>query len=98
MHAQSFSRVQLFVTLWILACKTLQSMGFSTQEYWNGLLFPLPWDLPNRGIEPKFSALQGDPLPLSHLGSQVNVYVWLIHSAVQQTVTQHCKATTPIHN
>ena len=88
-----FSRVQLFVTLWILACQTPWCMGFSMQEYWSGLLFSLPWDLPNPGIEPKSPALQGDPLPLSHLGSQVNAYVWLIHSAVQQKVTRHCKAT-----
>ena len=70
MHAQSFSHVQLFATLWTLACQAPWSMGFSIQKYWSGLLFPLPWDLPNPGIEPKSPAFQGDPLPLSHLGSQ----------------------------
>ena len=38
------------------------SMGFSRQEYWNGLPFPSPGDLPNPGIEPGFPALQTDSL------------------------------------
>ena len=41
-----FSRVRLCVTPW-----TLLSMGFSKQEYWNGLLCPPPGDLPDSGIE-----------------------------------------------
>ena len=42
------------------------------QEYWNGLPFPPPWDLPNPGIEPTSPvspALQADSFLLSHLGS-----------------------------
>ena len=35
------------------------SMGFPRQEYWNGLPFPSPGDLPNRGIEPASPALAG---------------------------------------
>ena len=35
------------------------SMGFPRQEYWSGLLFPSPGDLPNPGIEPKSPALAG---------------------------------------
>ena len=41
------------------------SMGFPQQEYWGGLPFPPPGDLPNPGIEPVSPALQADPLPLS---------------------------------
>ena len=37
-------------------------MGFSRQEYWNGLPFPSPGDLPDPGIEPGFPALQADAL------------------------------------
>ena len=37
-------------------------MGFSKQEYWSGLPFPLPWDLPKPGIEPGSPALQADSL------------------------------------
>ena len=39
------------------------SMGFSRQEYWSGLPFSSPGDLPNPGIEPRSSALQADSLP-----------------------------------
>ena len=46
------SQVQLFVTLWTVAQQVPLSMGFSSQEYWNGLLCPLPGDLPNPGIKP----------------------------------------------
>ena len=38
-------------------------MGFSWQEYWSGLSFPSPGDLPDPGIEPESPALQADPLP-----------------------------------
>ena len=39
------------------------SVGFSRQEYWSGLPFPSPGDLPNPGIEPGSPTLQGDALP-----------------------------------
>ena len=54
-------------------------MEFSTQEYWSGLPFPSPGDLPNLGVEPKFPALQADSLPLSHWGSPFNAYYILTH-------------------
>ena len=38
-------------------------MGFSRREYWSGLPFPLPGDLPSPGIEPWSPALQTDALP-----------------------------------
>ena len=47
-----FSCVRLCVTLWTLARQVPLSMGLSRQEYWSGLPFPSPWDLPNPGIEP----------------------------------------------
>ena len=43
------SLVQLFVTPWTVACQAPPSMGFSRQEYWSGLPFPPPRDLPNPG-------------------------------------------------
>ena len=46
------SQVQLIVTLWTVAQQAPLSMGFSSQEYWSGLLCPLPGDLPNPGIKP----------------------------------------------
>ena len=39
------------------------SWGFSRQEYWNGLPFPPPEDLPNPGIKPRSPVLQADSLP-----------------------------------
>ena len=39
-------------------------MGFSRQEYWRGMPFPSPGDLPDLGIEPRSPALQADSLPL----------------------------------
>ena len=51
-----FGHVQLFVTSWTVALQTTLSMGFYRQEYWNGLPFPSPGDLPNPGIEPTTSA------------------------------------------
>ena len=48
----SFSRVRLFVTPWTVGCQAPLSMGFSRQEYWGGLPFPSPGDLPDPGIEP----------------------------------------------
>ena len=47
-----FSRVRLFATLWTVAHQAPLSMGFSRQEYWSGLPFPSPGDLPDPGTEP----------------------------------------------
>ena len=43
-------------------CQAPLSMGFSRQEYWSGLPFPSPEDLPNPGIKPRSPALQADAL------------------------------------
>ena len=49
--------------LWTVACQAPLSMDFSSQEYWSGLPFPSPGDLPYLGIEPVSAALQVDSLP-----------------------------------
>ena len=51
-------------TLWTVACQALLSMGFSRQEYWSGLPFSSPEDLPDPGIEPGSPTLWADVLPL----------------------------------
>ena len=51
------------VILGTIACNVPLFMGFSRQEYWSGLPFPSPRDLPDPGIEPRFPALQVDALP-----------------------------------
>ena len=55
------------------------SMGFSRQQYWSGLPFPSPGDLPNPGIKPRSPALQADALKhLSHQGQATHssILVW----------------------
>ena len=64
------SRVQLFATQWTVAYQATLSMGFSRQEYWSGLPFPSPGDLPDPGIEPGSPALQGDTLPSEPSGNK----------------------------
>ena len=54
-----FSCVQLFVTLWTVACQAPLSLGFPRQDYWSRLSFPPPGDLPDPGIEPMSPALSG---------------------------------------
>ena len=51
------------VTPWTVARQAPLSMGFSRQEYWTGLPFPSPGDLPDPEIEPRSPALQADSLP-----------------------------------
>ena len=60
---ESLSQVQIFATPWTVAHQAPLSMGFSRQEYWNGLPFPSPANLPDPGIEPRSPALQADSLP-----------------------------------
>ena len=60
MCVKSLGCVQLFVTPWTVAYQASPSMGFSRQEYWSGLPFPSPGDLPNPGIEPGSPALEAD--------------------------------------
>ena len=59
---KSLSRVRLFVTPRTVAYQAPPSMEFSRQEYWSGLPFPSPGDLPNPGIEPGSPALEADAL------------------------------------
>ena len=57
---ESLSHVQLFSTPWTAACQVPLSVGFPRQEYWSGLPFPSPDDLPDSGIKPV------SPAVLSH--------------------------------
>ena len=56
------SRVRLFAIPWTVAYQAPPSTGFSRQEYWSGLPFPSPGNLPNPGIEPWSPAFQADAL------------------------------------
>ena len=74
---KSLSRVRLFDTPWTVAYQAPPTMGFSRQEYWSGLPFPSPGDLPNPGIEPGSPTLEADALtsePPGKLISSILLY------------------------
>ena len=94
---KSFSRVRLFVTPWPVAYQAPLSVGFSRQEYWSGLPFPSPGDLPDPGIEPRSPALRQTLYRLSHHSTYQVIlnrttiikhllYMLCILSVVQQTL------------
>ena len=64
-----FSHVQIFATLWTVACQAPLSMEFSRQEYWSRLPYSSPGDLPDPGIKPAAPALACGLLTSGHLGS-----------------------------
>ena len=70
------------MTPWNVAHQGPVSMGFPQQEYWGGLPFPYPEDLPDPGIEPTSTAWQVDTLPLGHQGAQE----WYPNEKVSQSL------------
>ena len=84
------SRVWLFATLWTVAHQTPPSMEFSRQEYWSGLPFPSPGDLPKQGLNLGLPHCGQTLYHLSHQGipkkwkllSHVGLFVtpWAIQS------------------
>ena len=74
------------MTPWAVAHQAPLSRGFPRQEYWSGLLFPPPGDLPNPGIDPHLLLWQVGSLPLSHLGSLSFPYVSFSSPYKTQTV------------
>ena len=65
---------------WSVGCQAPLSMGFFRQEYWSGLPFTSPGDLPDPGIKPRSPAWQGDSLPLSHQGSPKHISSCILFS------------------
>ena len=68
----------LFETPWTVAPQAPPSMGFSRQEYWSGLPFPSPGDLPNPGIESRSPVLQADALTSEPPGKPHISYYYII--------------------
>ena len=101
-EVKSLSHVRLFATPWTVAYQAPPSMGFSRQEYWGGLPFPSPGDLPNPGIEPGSPALQTDTL-LSEPPGKPNQFssvqslsrVWCLWSHESQHARPPCLSPTP---
>ena len=59
------------MTPWTVAHRSPLFMGFSRQEYWSGLPFPSPGDLPDPGMDPGSPALQVDSLPSEPQGNSM---------------------------
>ena len=74
MYAHSLSHAQLFVTPWLIAHQVSLSMEFSKQEYWSGLPFPTPGNLPNPGIKPGSLALEAGSLTSEPPGKRLTAF------------------------
>ena len=68
------SHIRLFATLWTVSYQASLSMGFSKQEYWSGLPFPSPGDLPDPGIEPESPTLEAGALTSEPPGKPRSYY------------------------
>ena len=90
MKVKSLSPVQLFATPWTVAYQAPQSMEFSRQEYWSGLPFPSPGDLPDPGIKPRSPAFQADALLSEPPGKPweqlLELIVWFSRSSLIEDV------------
>ena len=76
---------------WTVASEAPLSMGFSRQEYWRGLPFPSPGDLPDSEIEPWSPASQADSLPAELEGSPFirDLLLLFNHSVVSDSLQPH---------
>ena len=74
MKVKSLSRVWL-CDPWTVAQQAPPSMGFSRQEYWSGLPFPSPGDLPDPGIKPRSPTVQADALTSAPPGKPLNTRI-----------------------
>ena len=83
---KSLSRVRLFATQWTVAHQAPPSMGFSRQEYWSGVPFPSPGDLPDPGIEPRSSAWQADALTSEPPGKPMPSHMTTLLKTVKCTL------------
>ena len=73
--------------LWTVAYQVPLSMGFSRQEYWGGLSWPPPGDLPNQGIEPMS--------PMSSAFSSIQFSHSVVSDSLQSHELQHIKLPCP---
>ena len=101
MYANLLQCIQLCVTLWTVAYQAPLYMRFSWQEYWSGMPWSSPGDLPDSGIKPMSPAFQVDPLLLSHLGNP-NIYhvcyvhTWLLQSCLILCDPMDCSHQAPL--
>ena len=98
---QSLSRARLFGTPRIVARHAPLSTESPSQEYWSGLPFPSPGDLPDPGINPGSPALQADSLPSESLGKPFKPpsYPQIVHTLFCVKTSRSCcpgPAATPL--
>ena len=90
-HLLRYILVNYFVAPWPVAHEAHLRMGYPRQEYWSGLPFPSPGDLPRDGwnpcpgMEPMSLHWQADSLPLSHQGSPIKEYTEHNKGHIRQT-------------
>ena len=82
----SLSHIHIFATAWAVACQAPLSMQFSSQEYWSGLPFPFPGDLPDPEIEPGLLYCKQTLYHLSHQGSP---YWGICHIQIVAHISVH---------
>ena len=85
-----------------VACQASLPMGFSRQEYWSGLPFLSPGDLPDPGIEPGSPALQADSLPTELEGKpqchpSPGLYLVVTDSYATRCPQQLCPPGSSVH-
>ena len=83
--------IRLFVTPWIVAQHTLLSIEVSRQEYWRGLPFPPPGDLPNPGMETESAALVDRFFTTEPPGKPKWIYFLKFYSVICRTVPYDLK-------
>ena len=76
MCALSLGHAQLFATAWTIAHQAPLSMDVFRQEYWSGLPFPPPRDLPDPGIQPASPALAGGFFTIEPLGKPCMLFTF----------------------
>ena len=64
------------MTPWTIGHQVSMSRGFPKQEYWSGLPFPSPGDLPNPGIKPASPALTGGFFTAEPPGKYIYIYIY----------------------
>ena len=97
-HAQSLQSCPIFATPYTVAHQAPLSMGFSRQEYWSGLPFPSPGDLPYPGTETRSPALQADSLLAEPQGKPKNTEMgslsllhWIFPTKESNQGLLHCR-------
>ena len=84
------------MTPWTVAHQAPLSIEVSRQEYWSGLPFPSPADLPNPGIQPRSPALQADSLPSEPPGKPIDSQCNAKNKYINKTHIEKYPVTTHV--